>query len=115
MKANMAEIEPLIAPDEVAKLLRMTIKTLANWRSETPNRGPRCKKVGGRVLYPQSEVMAWLSNRDFDEMKKQKQEVQNKEKSANTRREKQILAISEERDALWRRIAELNTREEDLD
>ncbi len=36
---------------------QVTSATLATWRSR--GNGPRFVKVGGRVLYRQSDVMAW--------------------------------------------------------
>jgi excisionase family DNA binding protein len=43
---------------EVAKRLRVTPKTLANWASA--GKGPRCIRLdGGHVRYLREEVLAW--------------------------------------------------------
>lgn len=42
---------------EAAKRLRVKTKTLANWRSD--NKGPAFLKVGGRVLYPLNDLIAY--------------------------------------------------------
>lgn len=48
-----------LQPRELAERWRgvVTLATLDNWRSQ--NRGPRFVKIGGRVLYPVSEVEAY--------------------------------------------------------
>lgn len=49
-----------LTPDEVVARWRGLISksTLDNWRS-SQNRGPRFVKIGGRVLYPLDEVVAY--------------------------------------------------------
>jgi hypothetical protein len=49
-----------LTPRELAERWRniVTLSTLDNWRS-SQNRGPRFVKIGGRVLYPVSEVEAY--------------------------------------------------------
>lgn len=45
-------------PAEVARVVRKSVKTLANWRSR--GIGPKPTKVGHTVLYDWREVNAWL-------------------------------------------------------
>lgn len=40
---------------------RISERTLANWRSTRT--GPSFTKIGGRVLYPLSEILSWESTR----------------------------------------------------
>jgi hypothetical protein len=44
-------------PDEVARLYKLKLSTLASWRSL--HRGPPWRKLGGAVRYPAREVLAW--------------------------------------------------------
>jgi hypothetical protein len=53
----MTEIDELLTRPEAAGELRLTIKTMDNWRSA--GRGPAFLKLGGRVLYPRSELEAF--------------------------------------------------------
>lgn len=43
---------------------RVAIRTLSNWRSL--GSGPKYTKVGGRILYPLKEVLAWEGRRTTD-------------------------------------------------
>jgi hypothetical protein len=43
-----------LTPTEVASRLRVSAKTLANWRSQ--NKGPPHTKLGGRILYASAEL-----------------------------------------------------------
>lgn len=49
--------------EEAAELLRTPVSTLRYWRHM--NRGPRAARIGGRLMYRQHEVEAWL-NDQFD-------------------------------------------------
>jgi hypothetical protein len=49
--------DELLTRPEAADELRLKIKTLDNWRSA--RRGPVFLKLGGRVLYPRSEIEAF--------------------------------------------------------
>jgi hypothetical protein len=51
-------------PEEVARFLRKTEKTLANWRSL--NIGPRYYKIHGHILYDWADVRAWLASQQVD-------------------------------------------------
>lgn len=48
-----------LTPAEVSRRLggRISVKTLANWRSQ--RKGPPYRRVGGRVLYPLADLEAW--------------------------------------------------------
>jgi integrase len=48
-----------LTPAEAAQLLRLSPRTLANWRSK--GEGPRFEKVGGRVVYPRQGVVSFPS------------------------------------------------------
>ena len=45
-------------PPEAARLLRVRATTLSQWRWQ--GRGPRYRKVGGRVLYLRSDLEEYL-------------------------------------------------------
>jgi predicted DNA-binding transcriptional regulator AlpA len=54
-------IETMLTTEEVADLIRTTAAGVANMRYRGV--GPRGVRVGRRVLYPESEVLAWLEAR----------------------------------------------------
>jgi hypothetical protein len=39
----------------------ISVRTLSNWRWS--GKGPRFTRVGGRILYPAADVMAWAARR----------------------------------------------------
>lgn len=41
---------------------RISVGTLANWRS-SGNTGPKFTRIGGRIMYPEHEVIAWEQRR----------------------------------------------------
>jgi hypothetical protein len=45
--------------EEVGQRLRFSVKTLANWAAQTPPKGPRFTKVGGKTRYDLADVIAW--------------------------------------------------------
>ena len=51
--------ESYLTPDELASLLDLHPRTLANWRHY--RKGPDFIKVGSRVRYPVSSVVEWLN------------------------------------------------------
>jgi DNA-binding transcriptional MerR regulator len=51
-------MDALLTQAEVAERLRRPVATLRFWRHK--GTGPRSANVGGRVLYRQSDVEAWL-------------------------------------------------------
>jgi DNA-binding transcriptional MerR regulator len=51
-------MDALLTQAEVAERLRPPVATLRFWRHK--GTGPRSANVGGRVLYRQSDVEAWL-------------------------------------------------------
>ncbi|MFD3594252.1 helix-turn-helix transcriptional regulator [Nocardia sp. NPDC058640] len=48
--------------DEVAAATRFSPKTLSNWASMHPQKGPRCVRVGRMVRYRRDEVTAWQNS-----------------------------------------------------
>lgn len=46
-----------LTPSETGQLIRISARTLANWRSQ--GKGPAYRKVGGRVVYKRESVMDW--------------------------------------------------------
>lgn len=43
---------------------KITLKTLANWRSSAAQKGgPPFDKIGGRILYPVPATIAWEETR----------------------------------------------------
>jgi hypothetical protein len=52
-------MDRLLLPEEVADWVRRPKTTLAFWR--TRGIGPKSARVGGRVLYKQSDVEAWIA------------------------------------------------------
>lgn len=51
--------EPLLTTQELGTKLKTPAETLRYWRHV--GKGPRSFKVGRRVLYAESDVMAWLA------------------------------------------------------
>lgn len=53
--------DPLLTPKELSERWDgyVAVKTLANWRCGSAPKGPAFRKLGNRVLYPLSAVMAW--------------------------------------------------------
>ena len=56
---SKSEHGELLTPQEVSKILRRSVKTLANWRSMKV--GPPHIKKGPFVCYPKLLVDEWLS------------------------------------------------------
>ena len=52
----------LASPQEVARALEVTERTLARWRSE--GGGPGFVKVGRRVFYRWSAINRWIERRE---------------------------------------------------
>ena len=53
-----APASDILSQDETAQLLRLSAKTLANWRARA--RGPRYVKMGGVILYRRADLDAYL-------------------------------------------------------
>ncbi|WP_311209502.1 MULTISPECIES: helix-turn-helix domain-containing protein [unclassified Aeromicrobium] len=49
---------PLLTPADVGEHLRLSEKTLANWRCQ--GRGPAFLRVGRDIRYRPEDVLAWL-------------------------------------------------------
>lgn len=54
----------LLTPEEVAQRLRVSVLTLANWRSA--GRGPAFVKVGRTVRYEESAIEAYLKQQTVE-------------------------------------------------
>lgn len=52
----------LLDQQETSALTRVPVNTLKDWRAKGGARGPRSHLVGGRVMYRQSDVFAWLDD-----------------------------------------------------
>ena len=48
--------------EEVAAALRTPVETIRYWRSV--GKGPRARKIGRRVLYTDTDVVAWLNEQE---------------------------------------------------
>jgi DNA-binding transcriptional MerR regulator len=51
-------VDALLTPEEVAERLRRPVATVRFWRAR--GIGPRGARVGGRVLYRESDIEKWL-------------------------------------------------------
>lgn len=64
MEGHDADRRPaLLKPPEVAEVARLSVHTLAVWR--TKNEGPRYVKVGRFVRYRAEDLDAWLESRAY--------------------------------------------------
>jgi DNA-binding transcriptional MerR regulator len=63
IERHQTEIDRLLLQEEVANRVRRPIATLRFWRHK--GIGPRSANVGGRVLYRESDVEAWIE-KQFD-------------------------------------------------
>jgi len=50
----------IIAEEELAAAIRVTVQTLATWRSE--GRGPKYAKLGRSVFYRVSDLHEWIAD-----------------------------------------------------
>ncbi len=59
--------EPLMTTEEAAALLKLSPKTLQQWRSD--GKGPAfCKLEGDAVRYTEADLMAWLGRQRPEDM-----------------------------------------------
>ena len=56
--STLSALEPLLSIDELADYLHVPVTTIRDWR--TDGKGPCAIKVGGRVRFATSDVLAWL-------------------------------------------------------
>lgn len=63
---NQHKEQIYFTPEELVERFkgRITLTTLANWRST--EQGPVYRKIGGRVLYPTEEVEKWENRRTIN-------------------------------------------------
>lgn len=59
----MSNLEPLLKGEDVAEILGISSRTLANWRSL--GRGPRFVKVGSNVRYRPNDVREYTEQHRF--------------------------------------------------
>lgn len=52
-------MDALLTPPEVANLVRRPVATVRYWRAT--GTGPKCARVGGRVLYRLADVERWVA------------------------------------------------------
>lgn len=52
----------LLDQQETSDLTRVPVNTLKDWRAKGGVRGPRSHLIGGRVMYRQADVFAWLDD-----------------------------------------------------
>jgi hypothetical protein len=55
-------IEKYLTTEEVAEVCRTAPSTVRYWRFA--GKGPKCRQVGRRILYAESDVARWLSGDD---------------------------------------------------
>lgn len=55
--------EPLLTPQEVAGLLKISLHTLASWRRQANPHDLPWIEVGGSIRYRRADVEAWLTKR----------------------------------------------------
>ena len=62
---KMREIEQseFLTEREAATEFNIAVKTLQNWRSANPPRGPAYQKAGRKVLYHRRDVERWINHR----------------------------------------------------
>lgn len=52
----------LLTPEQVADILQIKVQTLAVWRCRRKD-SPNYISIGGKVLYHESDVLAWLESK----------------------------------------------------
>ena len=57
--ARLSGLEPLLTIEALAEYLEVPVTTIRDWR--TDGKGPCAIKVGGRVRFAVSDVLAWLT------------------------------------------------------
>ena len=55
---TLSGLEPLVSIEELSEYLHVLVRTLYDWRLS--GKGPCAIKVGGRVRFASSDVLAWL-------------------------------------------------------
>lgn len=58
----MNEPDDLLTTEEVALILRAPVSTVRYWRYL--NTGPKCFKLGRRVVYRRADVRIWLADQE---------------------------------------------------
>lgn len=52
----------LWSAEDVSNYLGISVKTLYDWRTRIPAKGPKAKMVGRHLRYKESEVIAWFES-----------------------------------------------------
>jgi excisionase family DNA binding protein len=55
--------EPLLTPQDVADLLKISLHTLASWRRQAQQHDLPWIEVGGSIRYRSTDVQGWLDKR----------------------------------------------------
>ena len=58
-KAGALVLSRYVRSEAAARFLTMDAATLADWRGQ-PGKGPKFRKVGGRVIYDVTDLIEWL-------------------------------------------------------
>lgn len=68
-----------LTPEEVARVLRLSVGTLKDWRKQRADWGPVFVKIGAnRVLYELSELKNWLAKRRIEPPEKRRKSPKRK-------------------------------------
>jgi hypothetical protein len=54
-----------LTSDQLAERLGLKVRTLANWRSDPKQPGPRFRKYGNRIRYIITDVLDWEKRHEF--------------------------------------------------
>jgi hypothetical protein len=65
-KKNMSDNYVLLNQGETSKVIRVPVNTLKDWRAKGGVKGPRSAVIGGKVMYRESDVYAWI-DQQFDQ------------------------------------------------
>lgn len=58
----MTPMDNTFTPTEVARILKVSERTLARWRTANPPTGPAFVTIGASVRYPQSTLVEWVES-----------------------------------------------------
>lgn len=59
---DLPEEDVLLTTSEAATLVKHSVGTLQNWRSNGNAGGPPYVKVGARVFYRRSDIRSWMAS-----------------------------------------------------
>lgn len=58
--------DPLMTPQDVAEMLKISLHTLASWRRQSNPHDLPWIEVGGSIRYRRGDVEAWLDKRTLN-------------------------------------------------